>query len=276
MKPTIAILAAVALLLLPIRGPAQTNTVPWFSLNSGFEVSSSSTNLVKSAVGDASYGQTQGPNNSVGLGFLSDTLVSHYALPIQLSLFTSKILEGKNVRLDWTTVSEVNNYGFYVQRSQDTLNSFQVLQNSFVRGHGTTLQTQQYSYTDVTPGEGRWWYRLQQIDLDGTVHYTDAVGVEVAKGANDGALPTVFSLAQNYPNPFNPSTTITVALPRDVKVSLEVYTTLGQKVTQLVDEVMTAGYHTVVFDASRLASGLYLYRMKAADYVATKKMLVVK
>jgi hypothetical protein len=89
-------------------------------------------------------------------------------------------------------------------------------------------------------------------------------------------VPGKFSLLQNYPNPFNPSTTITIALPHDAHVSLEVYNTLGQKVAQLLDELMTAGYHSVTFDASRLASGVYLYKMKAGDYVATKKLLLLK
>lgn len=276
MKPTLTFLALAVILVLPIRGPAQTSTVPWFSLNSAFGLSSSSTNLVKSAMGDASYGQMQGATTLVVLGFLSDTLVTHYPLPIQLSLFTANILDGKNVRLDWTTVSEVNNYGFYVERSQDTLSSFMVLQNSFVPGHGTTLQTQEYSYTDKAPGEGKWWYRLEQVDLDGSGYHTEAVLAEIVKNAAGTALPTDFSLSQNYPNPFNPSTTITLVLPRDAMVSLEVYNTLGQKVSVLVDEPMTAGYHSVVFDASKLASGVYLYRMKSGDFTAAKRLLLLK
>ena len=93
---------------------------------------------------------------------------------------------------------------------------------------------------------------------------------------NEVALPKEFSLNQNYPNPFNPSTTITIALPHDAHVSLEVYNTLGQDVAQIVDGPMTAGYHSVVFDGSRLASGVYLYRMKAGDFVATKKLILLK
>jgi hypothetical protein len=87
---------------------------------------------------------------------------------------------------------------------------------------------------------------------------------------------TVFTLAQNFPNPFNPSTTITIELPRETKVNLGVYNTLGQKVAQLVDGIMPAGSHSVVFDASGLASGVYVYMMKAGDYFSTKKMTVVR
>jgi hypothetical protein len=91
----------------------------------------------------------------------------------------------------------------------------------------------------------------------------------VPKLGADGtvAIPTGFALSQNYPNPFNPVTTITVALPVDATVSLVVYNTLGQKVTELMSGSVSAGYHDVPFDASNLASGLYIYRMlaKTAD-----------
>ena len=276
MKTTNTLLAAIVMMLLPLRGPAQTNTVPWFSLSSAFGMSSSSTNLVKSTLGEASYGETQGPNSSVTLGFLSDTLVNHYPLPIQLSFFNAKIIEEKNVRLDWMTVSEENNYGFYIQRADDTLNSFQTLQNGFIPGHGTTIQPHNYSYVDATPGRGKRWYRLEQVDLDGSLHYSERLNVETAGGANEGELPTALSLSQNYPNPFNPSTTIAFALPYDGRVSLEVYNTLGQKVAQLLDELMTAGYHSVSFDASQLASGVYICRMKSGGFVQSKRLVLVR
>ena len=84
------------------------------------------------------------------------------------------------------------------------------------------------------------------------------------------------SLSQNYPNPFNPSTTIAFALPYDGRVSLEVYNTLGQKVAQLLDELMTAGYHSVTFDASQLASGVYICRMKSGGFVQSKRLVLVR
>ena len=196
-------------------------------------------------------------------------------LPVEMAAITV-IAADSGVTLTWATASEVHNYGFFVQRSRDSLKSFEDLPNSFVKGHGTTLGAHKYSYTDAMPDWGRWWYRVRQIDLDGSVHFTEAVVIELARGANDRTLPRAFTLAQNYPNPFNPSTTITIGLPRDAMVSLEVFNTLGQRVVQLVDELMSAGYHYIIFDASQLASGFYLYRMKAGDVVATKKLLVVR
>jgi Tol biopolymer transport system component len=89
-------------------------------------------------------------------------------------------------------------------------------------------------------------------------------------------LPSSVSLAQNFPNPFNPTTTIRYALPIDANVSLAVYNMLGQKVAQLVDEPMSAGYHNAVFDASKLASGIYVYKLQAGSLVETKRMSLVK
>jgi hypothetical protein len=198
------------------------------------------------------------------------------ALPIQLSGFKATVLGQNGVRLNWVTLSETNNYGFYVERAQETVTHFHVLEGSFVPGHGSTLQTQHYSYTDGTPDRGKWWYRLRQVDLDGSVHFTEALTIDIVTSVKEATLPTEFSVSQNYPNPFNPTTTINIGLPYDAKVSLEVYNTLGQKVANLVDEIVTAGFHRVVLDASQLASGLYLYRMKTGNFVKTMKFVVLK
>jgi hypothetical protein len=88
--------------------------------------------------------------------------------------------------------------------------------------------------------------------------------------------PRTYALEQNYPNPFNPSTTIQYQLPEEVKVRLEVYDLLGRKVTTLLDNRIPAGYHEVSFDASSLASGLYIYRLVAGSFSKTRKMMVMK
>jgi hypothetical protein len=99
-----------------------------------------------------------------------------------------------------------------------------------------------------------------------------AVGI----AAPEAAVPEQYALAQNYPNPFNPSTTIEYALPHRANIDLIVYNTLGQQVSTLVSGDQEAGYHEVKFDASSLSSGVYFYRLKAVDFVATKRFLVVR
>ena len=90
-------------------------------------------------------------------------------------------------------------------------------------------------------------------------------------------IPLEFSLEQNYPNPFNPSTTIKYAIPEAADVTLEVYNTLGRKVATLINNKrQQAAFHTMQFDASHLASGLYIYRLRAGSFIETRKMMLIK
>lgn len=89
-------------------------------------------------------------------------------------------------------------------------------------------------------------------------------------------LPKKFEMFQNYPNPFNPQTSIKYTLPKTANVKIEVYNILGQRVATLVDDVQKAGMYVVTFDAGKLASGLYLYTIRAEDFYAVKKMIVTK
>jgi hypothetical protein len=99
--------------------------------------------------------------------------------------------------------------------------------------------------------------------------------------ASKTTLPTEFTLSQNVPNPFNPTTDISFALPTDSKVSLSIYNVLGQHVKSLVDEYMRAGFQTVSWDGTdnsgrTVASGVYFYKLRADNFSATKKMLMLK
>lgn len=90
------------------------------------------------------------------------------------------------------------------------------------------------------------------------------------------AIPTEFALMQNFPNPFNPTTNIKFALPTESNVSLKIYNVLGEEVATLINKVMPAGFHTYNFDATRLSSGMYIYRIEAGSFVQVKKMLLMK
>jgi len=90
------------------------------------------------------------------------------------------------------------------------------------------------------------------------------------------AVPSTFSLAQNYPNPFNPETSISYSLPVDARVSLSVFNTLGQEVAHLVDGQVPAGVHSVKWNASGFASGVYFYRITAGDFVETKRLILTR
>ncbi len=198
------------------------------------------------------------------------------AVPIQLASFTGRATETNAVQLDWTTVSETHNYGFEIQKASALRGEFQTILGSFVPGHGTTLTPQHYQWLDQNASQQYSFYRLKQIDLDGTAHYFEPIQVHILTDVKDNSLPTEFSLAQNYPNPFNPTTIIKYALPQNVHVTLEVFNSLGQRVDVLVDGVETAGYHQKNFHGHAVASGVYIYKLTAGNFVESRKLLLMK
>lgn len=206
---------------------------------------------------------------------LKMSITYDFPLPIQLASFHAAQTGSHRVLLEWITLSEVNNYGFFLQRRPDNDPVFTEVPNSFVQGHGTTNDPQHYEYTDDAVPSGSWFYRLKQVDLDGTVNLSDPVHVDVLTGVEE-LVPTDFALLQNYPNPFNPSTTIRYALPQALHVTLVVYDALGQQVAELVNEQEQAGYHDVVFKGSQLDSGVYFYHIRAGEYTASAKLLLLK
>ena len=88
--------------------------------------------------------------------------------------------------------------------------------------------------------------------------------------------PMTFDLAQNFPNPFNPTTSITYNVPESGQVTLSVFNTLGQQVALLANGIVTAGSHTVTFNAKSLPSGAYFYKLQQGNSVQVKKMLLLK
>jgi hypothetical protein len=175
------------------------------------------------------------------------------------------------VELNWETATEINNYGFEIERASArtaTEKSWEKI--GFVEGHGNSNSPKFYSYTDKKiEASGNYNYRLKQIDIDGTFEYSDVVE------ANLGA-PESFELDQNYPNPFNPLTSIRFNLPTDSNVKLTVFNVLGQEVAELINENITAGYHSVNFDGSSLNSGIYFYQLETNNFTQIRKMMLVK
>jgi hypothetical protein len=236
------------------------------------------------AIFRAGNGATDNNNNATdfSVGIPAPRNTSSPFLPVEVSSFTASISNGVDVVLEWTTISEVNNYGFYVERRREDEPLFTERPNSFVAGAGTTLEEQHYSWTDNNVPEGIYFYRLKQVDLNGDVSYSYNIQVEVS-GVMDVANPTLkpqipnrFALEQNYPNPFNPSTTIQYSIKHREFVSLKVYNILGQEVATLVNEIQDAGFRSVVFDASSLSNGVYWYRLTTGSFSATRKLLLMK
>jgi hypothetical protein len=200
-------------------------------------------------------------------------------LPITLASFTAQINpNGSGVRLAWSTLSEINNYGFFVQRKFGTDSLYTLVPNSFIPGHGTTIDPQNYSFIDTTiTMVGHYLYRLKQVDLDGSEHFTGSVNVDVTLLAVKDQAPIEFRLNQNYPNPFNPETVIKFSVERTSRTTLRVYNVIGQEVATLFDDIAEAGeYYKVRLNASNLASGAYFYRLESGKKSDLKRMLLLK
>ena len=184
-------------------------------------------------------------------------------LPVELSAFTASAVHGKVV-LNWRTATEVNNYGFDIEKKNEIWQKI-----GYVSGHGTTNAPQSYSYADNSAA-GKIVYRLKQIDRDRKFEYSKEVEVTIV------TTPTVFALSQNYPNPFNPTTVINYSIASASLVSLKVFDMLGREILTLVNGQMDPGNYTAAFDASRLSSGVYFYRLDAGTFSDVKRLSLMK
>jgi len=209
-------------------------------------------------------------------GFSADRSDLSAPLPVEMSSFSAQAIKN-NVLLNWQTETEVDNYGFEIEKQigskQSAVGNWEKI--GIVEGHGNSNSPKQYSFTDKNPvGESKFQYRLKQIDTDGKFEYSDIVEVEL--------VPNEFILYQNYPNPFNPNTTIKYALPFESKVKIVLYNSLGERITELVNKLQSIGYQQAVWNASNVASGVYIYTIEAVPihgvkpFTSVKKMMLIK
>ena len=207
---------------------------------------------------------------NANLGFVvgTDGLIintSNGVLPVELMSFTANI-NASGIMLNWKTATEVNNYGFDIERkSASTWTKV-----GFVEGHGTTNAPQSYRYSDNSEA-GKIVYRLKQIDRDGKFEYSQTVEVTAV------TAPKEFALAQNFPNPFNPTTSISFTVPSNGHATLKILNILGQEVATLFNGEAVGGmYNQVQFNASAFASGVYFSRLECGGKVLMKNMTLVK
>jgi len=208
--------------------------------------------------------------------YVDDIAIMVYGtIPVELTSFTANVVGGKT-KLEWQTASELNNSGFEVERCALSAERQAWEKIGFVNGNGTTTEINNYSFVDGELLTQKTYYRLKQIDFDGTFSYSD----EVEVGVN---APNKFSLEQNYPNPFNPVTTIRYSIPsvtlsgvEGSRVQLKIYDVLGNEVATLVDEEKPVGSYEVEFSASNLSSGVYFYTLKVNGVSISKRMILIK
>jgi len=203
---------------------------------------------------------------TIGNGGLIYMYIDSSYVPVELVSFTGKT-ENDIVILEWITASELNNYGFEIQRLIDN-NQWKKV--GFVPGKGTSTETNYYSFSELITYNEEISYRLKQIDYDGSYIYSQIITILIEDS------PSHFDLFQNYPNPFNSSTIITYQIPKDEFVTLKVYDVLGNEVTTLIEENKKAGLYRVSFSANDLSTGIYFYRIESGSFSSTKKLMLLK
>jgi len=207
--------------------------------------------------------------NTGGSSSYSNTASSTISLPVELISFTAAV-NGRKVNLNWETATEMNSYGFEIERSNSNDNSSGSWKSiAFIPGAGTSNSDKLYSYIDTPTGGTTFFYRIKQSDISGGYQYYKTIAVQLD-------IPEKYSLDQNYPNPFNPSTRISFSLPISEYVELKVYNVMGEEAAVLLSGFVEAGFHSIIFDAKALGSGIYFYKMKTNSFVCTKKMLLIK
>lgn len=199
-------------------------------------------------------------NDSAVSDYSNETQIVITQVPVEMLSFTANVSDSK-VRLDWSTATEKNNKGFSVERRFD--DNWAPI--GFVEGHGTTTEKHSYSFTDDFTDKsynGYVYYRLKQIDYDGTSGYSGTVMV------NLDIKYRGYYLEQNYPNPFNPSTNFRFNIPEESEVKIQVIDVLGNVVDNISESLIPAGLYEKTWNASRFASGIYYVRMIAASRVS--------
>jgi hypothetical protein len=239
----------------------------------------SNCNITNPAGNGENYGGGGGGGNGnggiPGTGTGGYVLISWGIVPVELSLFTAETIKD-GIVLKWQTATETNNQGFEIKRSLDNI-SFNII--GFVPGFGTTTEPKNYSYSDQSVKSGTNYYRLKQIDYDGSYAYSDVLDVDFK------ALNT-YILEQNYPNPFNPTTVIGFSVQNKSNVRITILSPIGEEVAVLLNEEIEPGFHQVEFSAKggsasggnayNLPSGVYFYQLRTGDFVETKKMVLMK
>lgn len=202
--------------------------------------------------------------------------IDESALPVQLTSF-NYLLKNNSVQLLWSTATEVNNYGFEIEKQKIILKNKAIDEAAwktigFIQGNGNSNSLKTYSFIDRDITNGKYIYRLKQIDFDGKYEYSKILEVYVKLFADDIDL-----LA--YPNPFNPITRIRYSIPEfysGSKVTLKLFDILGKEIKTLVNEINDSGKYEIEFNGKDLSSGVYLIKLEVNNKILTQKLIIQK
>ncbi len=201
-----------------------------------------------------------------GIGYIINYFDSTY-VPVELISFNAELVSS-GVELIWVTATELNNHGFEVQKSYDMQTWVSI---NFVEGRGSTTEYIEYSFIDAEIVGDEVFYRLKQVDFDGSFEYSRTIEVSLEN------FPIICDLHQNYPNPFNATTVIKYSLPEKSFVNISLYNINGEKVSELVNEQKEKGIYNIRFNRDNLATGVFLYRMvTSSGYNFSRKLILLK
>ncbi len=188
-------------------------------------------------------------------------------IPVKLISFEGRTQNNKII-LTWQTASELNNKGFEIEKSFDKENWFTL---GFVEGGGTTTNLNYYSFTDNEIPSEIQYYRLKQLDFNGSFEYSKVIEV------NSDLTITSYQLFQNYPNPFNLLTIINYQVPVKSQINISIYDIKGEKILELVNEEKEKGLYKTALENVKLPSGIYFVRMiTSTGYSAVIKITQIK
>jgi hypothetical protein len=199
-------------------------------------------------------------------------------LPVELYYFNAEIISNY-VLLTWGTATEVDNYGFNVERSLN-LNDWMTLE--FLPGFGTSNIPRDYAYEDTSIIAGSiYFYRLKQIDIVGSFAYSDTLTVPYLTDLReiDGFTEQKNFLFQSYPNPFNSLTKIKFMIATEGLTKLLIFDVTGGEITELVNENLKPGTYEVEFNSNifpTLSSGIYFCKIISNNFLETKKLILLK
>lgn len=196
-------------------------------------------------------------------------------LPVEIYYFEAEIID-TIVLLKWGTATEINNYGFNVERGNFDMSQWETL--GYVEGHGTSFSPKHYLFEDTAAVSNVIYnYRLLQIDNDGGTEYSDTISISIITEIYDQEFKDFgFELDQNFPNPFNPITNIGFRISEFGFVSLRIYDILGNELSTLINEEKYPGEYFIQFSGDKLPSGIYFYTLTTHSFSSTKKLILLK
>ena len=214
-----------------------------------------------------------------------DIQVNGNGMPLKaivLVSFSAEVSQA-GVYITWTTETEANNAGFNIYRSQQEDGEYIKINDTIITAQGDDTTGAEYSLTDMPEQSGTYYYKLQDVNINGQTRFHGPIQVAGVTSVEDESAinPGKYQLFQNHPNPFNPNTEIRFTIPNAGHVSIKIYDMNGKLVKNLVSEQKAAGVYSISWDGQdkngfKVTSGVYFYRINAGEFTMSKKMILMK